>query len=71
MSELHTNKYCKNCVHWARGLWDYPCRACNNEGRGAHPYPGDIIKNYYRRDPKKPAYVSDRFAENKRREMGL
>ena len=53
MSELYPNKYCKNCIHWSCSLWDFPCRACTNEGRKIHPMPDDKTKNYYRRDPTK------------------
>lgn len=68
---MHPNTQCKNCKFWPVGLWDYPCRACDNEGRSPHPFGGEKIRNYFKRDPKKPAYVSEKVAEKKRREMGM
>ena len=71
MSKHHPNTLCKNCKNWAVGLWEFPCRACDNEGRQAHPFRDEKVKNYFKRAKGKPIYINDRLVDEKKREMGL
>jgi len=70
MSEMKPNTQCKDCRYWPKGLWDFPCRACTNEGRKIHPMQNDKISNHFKRRKDKPAYSNARVGE-KKREMGL
>jgi len=71
MSEMKADTPCKACKYWACGLWDFPCRACSNEGRSMHPYPGDKMGNHYKRHPKMDIIRNLRLEQEKKREMGL
>lgn len=50
MSEYNAgNTPCKRCRFYLLHSIKFPCRACNNEERVARPYPGEKIKNYFKK----------------------
>ncbi len=71
MSDMKPNTLCKHCRQWLLSSIKFPCRACDNEGRSPHPYPGEKIKNYYKRHPKLDPIINIKLVEEKKKEMGL